>query len=387
MINITILGSTGSIGTQTLDVVRESNLLKVLALSCDKNIDLVYKQILEFKPRYVVVTDEKSYIKLKSILKEENINIELLYGLEGLKYIASMPEVSVVVSALVGNIGLIPTIEAIKTQKRIALANKEVLVTSGEIIKDMVKKYNSELIPVDSEHSAIFQSLLGNKISEVEKLILTASGGPFRLNSYDEIKTFKYDRALKHPNWNMGRKISIDSATLMNKGLEVIEARWLFDIEAKNIDVVVHPESIIHSMVQYKDSSVIAQLGLPSMKLPIQYALFYPNRVFNKHKRLDLTEISKLTFEKPDISRFPALKLAYEALELGGIMPTILNASNEILVNLYLEDKIGFYDIPLNIEYFLGKFNNILKPSIDEILNIDREVRIKVKKEYKKYEV
>ncbi len=384
MKKISILGSTGSIGTQTLEICREyKDDYKVLALSCNRSTELMLKQIIEFKPTYAVCYDEESYKSLKNELKLLSIDIKLLLGIEGLKEIASLDEADIVVSSLVGNIGLEPTIEAIKSSKRVALANKEVLVTSGELIMNLAREYNAEILPVDSEHSAIFQCLQGSKYSEIDKVILTASGGPFRTKSRSEIEASGVAMALKHPNWSMGKKITIDSATLMNKGLEVIEAKWLFDVNPDQIDVVVHPESIIHSMVQYKDSSVIAQLGLPDMKLPILYSFTYPDRVRSDYKRLDLTELSKLTFEKPRLDTFPCLELAFDALKKGGTYTTVLNAANEELVNLFIKEKIGFYDISDNIEKMIGRHNNIMKPSLEDILSVDRETREMIEDIYK----
>jgi 1-deoxy-D-xylulose-5-phosphate reductoisomerase len=337
------------------------------------------KQIVEFKPEYAVCYNEHSYKKLKNELDNMSIKVKLFSGIEGLKEISSLSDVDIVVSSLVGNIGLEPTVEAIKCGKRVALANKEVLVTSGQLIMQLAKKYGSEIIPVDSEHSAIFQCLQGNKHSEIDKIILTASGGPFRGKSRSEIETTNVAMALKHPNWSMGQKITIDSATLMNKGLEVIEAKWLFDVDVNQIDVVVHPESIIHSMVQYKDSSVIAQLGLPDMKLPILYSFTYPDRANSDYKRLDLAEIGKLTFEKPNLEVFPCLDLAFYALNNGGTYTTVLNAANEELVNLFINEKIKFYDISNNIEKMIGRHNNIISPTLDDILEVDKETRKQIR--------
>lgn len=385
MKKLSILGSTGSIGTQALEVCREfPNDYSVIALSCNNNIELMLKQIIEFKPKYAVCYKEENYNILKSEIETRGIKIELLVGLEGLKQIASLNEIDIVVSSLVGNIGLEPTIEGIKAGKIIALANKEVLVTSGKLITDLCIQYGAKLLPVDSEHSAIFQCIQGNKHSAVDKLILTASGGPFRTFSKDDITKATVAKALKHPNWSMGKKITIDSATLMNKGLEVIEAKWLFDVDLKDIDVVVHPESIIHSMVEFVDSSVIAQMGLPDMKLPILYSFTYPDRVKTDYERLNLAKIGSLTFEEPDIERFPCLGLAYEALRAGGTMTTVLNAANEELVNLFINEKIGFYDISTEIEKAIGRHNNIMSPTIDDILNVDKLTREEIKSRFSK---
>ncbi|MGL5641689.1 MAG: 1-deoxy-D-xylulose-5-phosphate reductoisomerase, partial [Paraclostridium sp.] len=300
-------------------------------------------------------------------------------GMEGLVQISSLDEIDVLLTAIVGMIGLVPTLEAIKKGKTIALAKKETQVTAGQLVMEEAKKRNVDILPVDSEHSAIFQCLNGENKKEIDSIILTASGGPFRGKSRDELVKVTKNEALKHPNWSMGRKISIDSSTLMNKGLEVIEAKWLFDVEADKIDVVVHPQSIIHSMVQFVDSSIIAQMGCPDMKLPIQYALTYPERVLNDFERLDFSKLSSLTFEKPDMNTFPCLKLAYDCLRMGGTYSAALNAANEVLVNEFLEDKIKFYDIPYYIEKTLDAHNSIEKPTLEEILHIDNWSREFVK--------
>ena len=336
MKKISILGSTGSIGKQTLDVVRQhKDKFEVVAISANSSVDLLLEQIKEFKPKYVAVYNESSYIKLKSMIPLD-INIEVLCGMEGLKTISSLPEIDVLLTAIVGMIGLVPTLEAIKAGKDIALANKETLVCAGDLVMSEAKKMGVSILPVDSEHSAIFQCLNGENNKEIEKIILTASGGPFRGKTKEELVNVTKNQALKHPNWSMGRKISIDSSTLMNKGLEVIEAKWLFGVEHDKIDVVVHPQSIIHSMVQFIDSSVIAQLGCPDMRLPIQYALSYPNRIECDFERLDLAKIATLTFENPDMDTFPCLKLAYETLKMGGTYSAVLNSANEILVSEFL---------------------------------------------------
>jgi 1-deoxy-D-xylulose-5-phosphate reductoisomerase len=371
MKKISVLGSTGSIGTQTLDVVRENpEKFKVVALGANNNINLLLEQIKEFRPRVVAVYNEQRAIELKNMIPND-INIEVLSGMAGLKVISSLDDIDVLLTAIVGMIGLIPTMEAIKKGITIALANKETLVTAGQIVMNEAKKNNVSILPVDSEHSAIFQCLNGENTKQVEKLILTASGGPFRGKRKNELLGITKNQALKHPNWTMGRKITIDSSTLMNKGLEVIEAKWLFDVDVDQIDVVVHPQSIIHSAVQFVDSSVIAQLGNPDMKLPIQYALTYPDRIHSNFERLDFSTLSSLTFEKPDLDTFPCLKLAYDSLNAGGTYTTVLNAANEVLVNEFLEDKIGFYDIPYYIEKALEKHPTISNPNLDEILYID----------------
>lgn len=379
MRKISILGSTGSIGTQTLDVVRKNKeKFEVVAISANSSVDLLLQQIKEFKPKYVAVYDEISALKLKSMIPND-IKIEVLSGMEGLKAIAALDEIDVLLTAIVGMIGLVPTLTAIKNKKDIALANKETLVCAGDLVMSEAKKHNVKILPVDSEHSAIFQCLNGEQNKEIEKIILTASGGPFRGKTKQDLLEVTKNQALKHPNWSMGRKISIDSSTLMNKGLEVIEAKWLFGVEHNQIDVVVHPQSIIHSMVQFVDSSVMAQLGCPDMRLPIQYALSYPNRTINDFERLDLAKIATLTFEKPNLETFPCLKIAYESLKMGGTYCAVLNSANEVLVNEFLEDKIGFYDIPYYIEKTLEAHNSIENPSLEDILEIDKWARSFVK--------
>ena len=379
MKKISILGSTGSIGTQTLDVVRANrDKFEVVAISANSSINLLLEQIKEFRPKYVAVYNEASAKALKEMIPSD-INIEVLSGMEGLVAISSLDEIDVLLTAIVGMIGLVPTLEAIKKGKTIALANKETLVTAGQLVMEEAKKNNVKILPVDSEHSAIFQCLNGENNKEIESLILTASGGPFRGKTKSELLNVTKNEALKHPNWSMGRKISIDSSTLMNKGLEVIEAKWLFDVNTDKIDVVVHPQSIIHSMVQFVDSSIIAQMGCPDMKLPIQYALTYPDRILNDFERLDFSKLNSLTFEKPDLETFPCLKLAYDSLNMGGTYSAVLNAANEVLVNEFLEDKIGFYDIPYYIEKTLDAHKSISKPSLEEILHIDKWSRDFVK--------
>ena len=342
---ISILGSTGSIGTQTLDVVREHpNEIKVCAITGNNNIELLKKQILEFHPVLACVMNEEKATQLKAMLPS-NVKTEIIPGTEGLIAAAEYEESEIIVTAVSGMIGLKPTVAAIKKHKKIALANKETLVTGGSYIMDLAKKCKAEILPVDSEHSAIFQCLIANDKKAVNKIILTASGGPFRGKKPDFLKNVKIEDTLKHPNWSMGEKITVDSATLMNKGLEVIEAKFLFDVNPEQIEIVVHPQSIIHSGIEFKDHSTIAQLGLPDMRIPIQFALFYPKRVHNSYKSLSLTEIGKLTFEKPDSETFRCLRLAFEALKAGGTMPAVLNAANEVCVNLYLNQKISFLDI------------------------------------------
>ena len=375
MKRITILGSTGSIGTQTLDVVRKNkDKFQVVAISANSSIDLLLEQIMEFSPKYVAVYNKESALKLKEMIPE-NINIEVLSGMDGLVKICQLEEVNVVLTAVVGMIGLVPTMAAIKAKKTIALANKETLVTAGELVMSEAKKNNVEILPVDSEHSAIFQCLNGERKQDIEKIILTASGGPFRGKKREELVNVTKNEALKHPNWDMGRKISIDSSTLMNKGLEVIEAKWLFDVDVEDIEVVVHPQSIIHSMVSFRDSSVISQMGCPDMRLPIEYALTYPERLKTDFERLDLAKVATLTFEKPDMETFPCLALAFKVLKLGGTYPAALNSANEFLVNEFLNDKIGFYDIPYYIERTLEQHKNRINPTIEDILKVDKETR------------
>ncbi|WP_066507422.1 1-deoxy-D-xylulose-5-phosphate reductoisomerase [Abyssisolibacter fermentans] len=370
---ISILGSTGSIGTQALDVIRNSKDFEVTALTANSNIDLLEKQIMEFKPKLVAVADNKKALELK---KRMNLyDVEILAGMEGLLAAAREEECEIVISSIVGMVGLKPTLEAIKHKKTIALANKETLVTAGKLVIEEAKKNKVNIIPLDSEHSAIFQSLLSGKQNELNRIILTASGGPFRGKNKDQLNNVTFRDALKHPNWSMGRKISIDSATLMNKGLEVIEAKWLFDVDIENIDVVVHPQSIIHSMVEFVDGSIIAQLGPTDMRIPIQYALTYPQRKQNNVKKLDFSQIKALTFEQPDMDTFPCLKLAINALKAGGTMTAVLNAANEEIVKLFLNEKIKFNDIPMYIQRVMQYHNNIINPTLEDILQSDKWAR------------
>jgi 1-deoxy-D-xylulose-5-phosphate reductoisomerase len=342
---ISILGSTGSIGTQTLDVVREhADELKVCAITGNNNIELLKEQIIEFSPMLCCVMNEEKASFLKAILPS-HIKTEIMSGMEGLIAAAEYDKSEIIVTAVSGMIGLKPTVAAIKKRKTIALANKETLVTGGDYIMNLAREFNAPILPVDSEHSAIFQSLMANDKKSIHKIILTASGGPFRGKNTEFLKSVKVEDALKHPNWSMGKKVTIDSATLMNKGLEVIEAKFLFDVEPEQIEVVVHPQSIIHSGVEFCDHSTIAQLGLPDMRVPIQFALFYPRRSHNSYKSLSLSEIGCLTFEKPDMEVFKCLKLAFDSLKEGGTMPAVLNASNEVCVSLFLDKKISFLDI------------------------------------------
>lgn len=342
---ISILGSTGSIGTQTLDVVREhSNELKVCVITGNNNIELLKEQAIEFKPELVCVMDEEKAQILKNMLPS-HVKTEIMWGMDGLIAAAEFERSEIIVTAISGMIGLKPTVAAIKKHKTIALANKETLVTGGSYIMNLAKEYNAEISPVDSEHSAIFQCLMANEKKAISKIVLTASGGPFRGKTTEFLKNVTLEDALKHPNWSMGKKITVDSATLMNKGLEVIEAKFLFDVKPEQIEVVVHPQSILHSGIEFTDHSTMAQLGLPDMRVPIQFALFYPRRVHNSYKSLSLWDIGRLDFEKPDTETFKCLKLAFDALEAGGTMPAVLNASNEACVNLFLNKKISFLDI------------------------------------------
>lgn len=367
MKKIGILGSTGSIGTQTLEIVRAySDDLKVVVLAAGTNVKLMEEQMREFKPEVVVMYDEKAANDLR--VKTADLNIPVLAGMEGLLAVSVWEGMEILVTALVGMIGIRPTIAAIKAGKDIALANKETLVTAGHIIMPLAKEYGVSILPVDSEHSAIFQSMQGEKREQVSKILLTASGGPFRGKKLEALKNMQVEDALKHPNWSMGRKITIDSATLVNKGLEVIEAKWLFDVDLDQIQVVVHPQSIIHSMVEYADGGIMAQLGTPDMKLPIQYALFYPDRRPLDGKRVNFYELGQMTFEAPDLETFRGLKLAYEAATIGGSMPTVFNAANEKAVALFLDKKISFLQIPELIESCMQKHEVIAAPTVEEIL-------------------
>lgn len=372
MKKIAILGSTGSIGTQTLEVVRENKDIEVLGLAAGNNIKLLERQIREFHPKMAAVWSEERAKELRENVKD--LNIKIVSGMEGLIELSVMEESEILVTAIVGMIGIRPTIEAIKAGKDIALANKETLVTAGHIIMPLAKEYQVAILPVDSEHSAIFQSLQGGQEKALHKILLTASGGPFRQKTREELLNIQVEDALKHPNWEMGRKITIDSSTLVNKGLEVIEAKWLFDVSLDQIEVVVHPQSIIHSMVEYVDGAIIAQLGTPDMKLPIQYALYYPERRFLPGERLDFAALSKLTFEKPDMETFYGLRLAFEAGKEGGSLPTVFNAANELAVSKFLERKIKYLEIPEIIEHCMQAHKTIADPSVDEILQTEQEV-------------
>ncbi|MDF2950655.1 MAG: 1-deoxy-D-xylulose 5-phosphate reductoisomerase [Anaerocolumna sp.] len=371
MKNIAILGSTGSIGTQTLEVVRQNNDLKVTALAAGQNIDLLEKQIREFRPDIVSVWDEKRAKELA--LRVQDLPVTVYAGMDGLIACATENTAEIVVTAVVGMIGIKPTIEAIKAHKDIALANKETLVTAGHIIMPLLKEYGVKLLPVDSEHSAIFQALNGEQGNEISRIILTASGGPFRGKKRIDLEQIQLEDALKHPNWAMGRKITIDSSTLINKGLEVMEAKWLFQVELEKIQVVIQPQSIIHSAVEYLDGSIIAQMGTPDMKLPIQYALFYPERRILLGSRVDFFELSKITFEKPDLDTFTGLKLAYEVSKSGGSLPTVYNAANELAVAKFLNREIRYLQIVELIEAAIKNHKKIENPNVEQILNIENE--------------
>ena len=374
MRHISILGSTGSIGTQTLDVVRTNCDIQVEALAAGSNISLLLDQIKEFQPKLVCVYHADKAKELEEIVKKEQLNVEITTGMDGLLACATISSADMVVTAFVGMIGIRPTIEAIKAGKHIALANKETLVTAGHIIMPLAKEKGVSILPVDSEHSAIFQSLQGNAGNKIHRILLTASGGPFRGKTKEELKSVQVEDALKHPNWSMGRKITIDSSTLVNKGLEVIEAKWLFDASADQIEVVVHPQSIVHSMIEYEDGAVIAQLGTPDMKLPIQYALYYPERKGPTSARLDFAKLRTLEFYEPDTEVFPALSMAYEALRTGGSMPTVYNATNEWAVAAFLDRKIGYTDIVETIRKEMEAHQLIENPSLEEILATEAEV-------------
>lgn len=374
--NITILGSTGSIGTQTLDIIRDNPDMKVVALTAHRNVELMEKQVREFKPSLVCMTDERAAADLK--IKISDLGVQVVSGQEGLCYAAAFGNSEIVVTAVVGIAGLLPTIDAINAGKNIALANKETMVTAGHIITKLAKEKNIKIYPVDSEHSAIFQSLESTP-HRAEKIILTASGGPFFGKKREELQSITPAQALKHPNWDMGAKVTIDSATLVNKGLEVMEARWLFDMDYDHIDVLVHRQSVVHSMVEYADGGVIAQLGVPDMHLPIQYALTFPNRRYIKGERLDFTKYNTLTFAKPDTDTFKALALAYRAGRQGGILPTVFNSADEAAVELFLKEKISFLGISDVIEKAMEVAPRIENPTIEDILQADSFAREFVK--------
>ena len=372
MKNISIIGSTGSIGTQTLEVVRANKDLRVVALAAGHNIKMLEKQAREFKPKIIAIWDEDKACKLRLALSE--FDIRIVSGMEGLIEVATAASAELVVTAIVGMIGIRPTVEAIKAGKNIALANKETLVTAGHIIMGLAKEYGVRILPVDSEHSAIFQCLHGEENNRISRVLLTASGGPFRGRNRQFLQDVTVEDALKHPNWSMGRKITIDSATLCNKGLEVIEAKWLFGVDADDIEVVVQPQSIIHSMVEFEDGSVKAQLGTPDMKLPIQYAIYYPERKYLAGDRLDFSRLAGIEIEKPDTDTFEGLSLAYSAIRAGGSMPTVFNASNEKAVELFLDGKIKFLDIYELIKMCMNEHKCIPNPSLEEIFQTEQNV-------------
>jgi 1-deoxy-D-xylulose-5-phosphate reductoisomerase len=371
MKKISILGSTGSIGTQTLEIVDENDDLEVVALVANNNIKLLEEQVRKYRPKKVAVYNEDNARIFKDNIKD--MDVEVLAGMDGMIACATIDEADVVVTAVVGMIGIRPTIEAIKAGKEIALANKETLVTAGHIIMPLAKEKNVNIYPVDSEHSAIFQSLNGENNKEIKQILLTASGGPFRGRKLNELEGIRPEDALKHPNWSMGRKITIDSASMVNKGLEVIEAKWLFDVDFDQIKVVVHPQSIVHSMVEYIDGAVIAQLGQPDMKLPIQYALFYPERRVMNEKKLDFYKLSQLTFEEPDMETFRGFKRAYEVGREGGSLPTVYKAANERAVALFLDNKIEFLDIYRIIDECVEQHKKIENPTLEQILEAEKE--------------
>ncbi|MEY8390683.1 1-deoxy-D-xylulose-5-phosphate reductoisomerase [Lachnospiraceae bacterium 45-W7] len=372
MKKIALLGSTGSIGTQTLEIVREQKDIQVAALAAGSNVVLLERQIREFSPKLAVLWEEKAALDLR--MRVQDLNVTILSGMEGLLSIAVMPEAEILVTAMVGMLGIRPTIAAMEAGKTIALANKETLVTAGHIIMPLAKAKNVPVLPVDSEHSAIFQCLNGERENTVHKIFLTASGGPFRGKKREDLQEIRVEDALQHPNWTMGKKITIDSATMVNKGLEVMEAKWLFDVELDQIQVVVHPQSVIHSMVEYEDGAVIAQLGTPDMRLPIQYALYYPKRRHLSGKRLDFFELANLTFEKPDLDTFPGLKLAFTAMKQGGNLPTAYNAANEKAVALFLQKKISFAQIPELIQACMERCRFVEQPDVEKILETEADV-------------
>ena len=371
MKKIAILGSTGSIGTQTLEVVRENGDIEVISLAAGSNTELLEQQVREFHPQVVCGYEEEKAREVRERLKD--VAVRIVTGMDGLIETACVPEAEIVVTAVVGMIGIRPTIAAIEAGKDIALANKETLVTAGHLIIPLAREKGIRILPVDSEHSAIFQSLQGNAGNRIQKILLTASGGPFRGKREEDLLNVKVEDALKHPNWSMGRKITIDSSTMVNKGLEVIEAKWLFDVEIDDIQVVVQPQSVIHSMVEYEDGSVIAQLGTPDMKLPIQYALYYPQRRYLPGDRLDFWSLTHLDFEKPDMDTFYGLSLAYEAGRTGGSLPTVFNAANELAVAMFLNREITYLEIVEIIEDCMRAHQNIKSPSLEQILTAEQE--------------
>ena len=371
MKKIAILGSTGSIGTQTLDVVRANGDIEVLGISAGRNVKMLEEQAREFHPRLIAVWDENAAKDLA--VRLQDMDVKIVGGMDGLLELACMPETDILVTAVVGMIGIRPTMEGIRAGKDIALANKETLVTAGHLIMPMAKEYGVKILPVDSEHSAVFQALHGEKRQQVEKLLITASGGPFRGKKREELKNVTLADTLKHPNWVMGQKITVDSATLVNKGLEVMEARWLFDVDLDHIQVVVQPKSIIHSMVEFKDGAVMAQLGTPDMRLPIQYALYYPERRYLDGERLDFSKLKEITFEEPDMDTFLGLPMAMDAARAGGSMPTVFNAANELAVKKFLQEKIGFLDIYEIIGQSMERHRVIENPDLNEILAVEME--------------
>lgn len=368
--NISVLGSTGSIGTQTLDVVRKNNDIKVVALSAGNNVELLEQQVREFRPSFVSMADDKALARLRARLSDVT-GIEYGTGMDGLIHAAAMEQAEIVVTAVVGMMGIVPTIEAINAGKDIALANKETLVTAGHIIMKLAAEKGVRILPVDSEHSAIFQCLNGERQNKIHKILLTASGGPFRGRTIEQMSDIKVEDALKHPNWAMGRKITIDSSTMVNKGLEVMEARWLFGVELDQVQVVVQPQSVIHSMVEFEDGAVMAQLGTPDMRLPIQYALYYPERRFLDTQHLDFWKLNQITFEKPDMINFRGLALAYEAGRKGGNVPTMFNAANELAVEMFLDRKIKYLDIIDIIEQTMTNIEYIDNPDVKQILDTE----------------
>lgn len=372
MIKIAILGSTGSIGTQTLDIVRKNKDLQVLGLAAGRNISMLEEQIREFSPRLAAVGDEEKAAELRERVKDTDCKV--VGGMDGLLELAAMEGTHILVTAIVGMIGIRPTIEGIKAGKDIALANKETLVTAGHIIMPLAEQYGVRILPVDSEHSAIFQALNGEEQKTIDKLLITASGGPFRGRKTEDLRDIQVEDALKHPNWAMGQKITIDSATLVNKGLEVMEAKWLFGVDLNQIQVVVQPQSVIHSMIQFTDGSVMAQLGTPDMRLPIQYALYGGTRRYLDGERLDFAKLGSITFENPDMETFKGLPLAMKASRTGGSMPTVFNAANEKAVALFLQKKIAFLDIYRIIEDAMESHKVIPAPTVEEILNIEQEI-------------
>ena len=371
MKKIAILGSTGSIGTQTLEIVRENKDIEVLGMAAGSNVQLLEKQIREFSPKLVAVWTEEKARELKERIRD--LDVRVVCGMEGLIEVAVIPEIEILVTAIVGMIGIRPTVEAIKAGKNIALANKETLVTAGHIIMPLAKERHVSILPVDSEHSAIFQSLQGGQKKAVKKILLTASGGPFRGKKEEELLNICVEDALKHPNWQMGKKITIDSSTMVNKGLEVIEAKWLFGVSVDDVQVVVQPQSVIHSMVEYVDGAIIAELGTPDMKLPIQYALYYPERRYLPGERLDFWKLGKLEFEKPDMDTFYGLSLAYEAGRAGGTLPTVFNAANELAVSLFLKRQIKYLQIIEIIEDCMRAHRNIKEPTLEQVLDTEQE--------------